>query len=94
MITPANKARIKPGTVAIAKILPKANSEFVSSKTNQLMEIILNPNPIREIILPMKNKRKVGLFKILIIEKISKSKKLKILKELSKVIRLLWQKTI
>lgn len=65
IITPANKAKTSPGAVAVAIILPKENSEFVSSRTNQLTDIILNPNPIKEIIFPSIKSRNVGFFKSL-----------------------------
>jgi hypothetical protein len=65
IITPANRARINPGVVAAAIILPKANSEPVSSRTSQLNAIRLRPNPIREIMLPRKNNKKVLLNRIL-----------------------------
>ena len=64
MIIPATKARIKPGVVAAAIILPKANSEPVSSKTSQLIAIRLNPKPISEIMLPKKNSKNVLLLNI------------------------------
>ena len=64
MIIPATKARIKPGVVAAAIILPKANSEPVSSKTSQLIAIKLNPKPISEIMLPKKNSKNVLLLNI------------------------------
>ena len=64
MIIPATKARIKPGVVAAAIILPKANSEPVSSKTSQLTAIKLNPKPISEIMLPKKNSKNVLLLNI------------------------------
>ena len=66
IIIPENKAIIKPGVVAVANILPSANSEPVSWSTNQLTEITLKPNPIREIIFPKKNNEKVGFFSNLI----------------------------
>ena len=64
MIIPATKARIKPGVVAAAIILPKANSEPVFSKTSQLIAIRLNPKPISEIMLPKKNSKNVLLLNI------------------------------
>lgn len=64
MIIPATKARIKPGVVAAAIILPKANSEPVSSKTSQLIAIRLNPKPMSEIMLPKKNSKNVLLLNI------------------------------
>ena len=64
MIIPATKARIKPGVVAAAIILPKANSEPVCSKTSQLIAIRLNPKPISEIMLPKKNSKNVLLLNI------------------------------
>ena len=68
IIIPENKAIIKPGVVAVAIILPSANSEPVSWSTNQLIEIILKPNPTREMIFPKKNNEKVGLFNNLIMK--------------------------
>ena len=64
MIIPATKARIKPGVVAAAIILPKVNSEPVSSITSQLIAIRLNPKPISEIMLPKKNSKNVLLLNI------------------------------
>ena len=64
MIIPATKARIKPGVVAAAIILPKANSEPVFSKTSQLIAIRLNPKPISETMLPRKNSKNVLLLNI------------------------------
>ena len=64
MIIPATNARIKPGVVAAAIILPKANSEPVSSKTSQLIAIRLNPKPISEIMLPKKKSKNVLLLNI------------------------------
>ena len=64
IIIPATKARIKPGVVAAAIILPKANSEPVCSKTSQLIAIKLNPKPISEIMLPKKNSKNVLLLNI------------------------------
>ncbi len=55
---------IRPGAVAEAIILPRANSEPVSLNTSQLTAIRLNPNPINEVILPKKNRRNVGFFRI------------------------------
>ena len=52
------------GLVAAAIILPKANSEPVSSKTSQLIAIRLNPKPISEIMLPKKNSKNVLLLNI------------------------------
>ena len=64
IIIPATYARIKPGVVAAAIILPKANSEPVCSKTSQLIAIKLNPKPISEIMLPKKNSKNVLLLNI------------------------------
>tara|TARA_X000001036_G_C20667780_1_gene801329 strand:+ start:52 stop:249 length:198 start_codon:yes stop_codon:yes gene_type:complete len=58
------KDMIRPGAVAEAIILPRANSEPVSLNTSQLTAIRLNPNPINEVILPKKNRRNVGFFRI------------------------------
>jgi hypothetical protein len=58
------KDMIRPGTVAEAIILPSVNSDPVSLKTSQLTAIRLNPNPINEVILPKKNRRNVGFFRI------------------------------
>tara|TARA_B100000401_G_C52303594_1_gene483792 strand:- start:337 stop:534 length:198 start_codon:yes stop_codon:yes gene_type:complete len=55
---------IRPGTVAEAIILPKANSEPVSLKTSQLTAIRLNPNPTKEVIFPKKKSRNVGFLRI------------------------------
>ena len=71
MITPATKAKIRPGIVATAIIFPRANSEFVSSKTSQLIAIRLNPNPMREIMFPMKKRKKVLSRSIFSMTKIS-----------------------
>jgi len=55
---------IRPGTVADAIILPRANSDPVSLKTSQLTAIRLKPNPNNDVMLPKKNRRKVGFLKI------------------------------
>ena len=65
MIMPATRARIKPGVVAAAIILPRENSDPVSSRTIQLTAIRLNPKPTREIMFPRKNNKNVRLPKIL-----------------------------
>ena len=54
MITPAKIARTNPGAVADAIIFPKRYSEPLSSNTIQLIAIRLKPNPIKEVILPIK----------------------------------------
>ena len=63
MITPAKNDKNKPGTVAVAKIFPKINSELVFSRTSQLIDMRLKPKPIREIIFPKKNNKKVRFFR-------------------------------
>ena len=55
---------IRPGTVAEAIILPRANSEPVSLNTSQLTALRLNPNPTNEVLLPKKNRRNVRFFRI------------------------------
>tara|TARA_Y100001958_G_C20970056_1_gene365423 strand:+ start:125 stop:322 length:198 start_codon:yes stop_codon:yes gene_type:complete len=55
---------IRPGAVAEAIILPKANSDPVSLKTSQLTAIRLNPNPTKEVIFPKKKSRNVGFLRI------------------------------
>jgi hypothetical protein len=62
-MTPANRARARPGAVADAIILPNANSELVFSKTNQLIAIRLNPKPISEMIFPRKKSKNVGFLR-------------------------------
>ena len=57
IITPANRARIKPGVVAAAMIFPSANSDPVSSRTSQLNAMRLKPNPIKDMMLPRKNRK-------------------------------------
>jgi hypothetical protein len=64
MITPVNREINNPGKVAAAMICPNKISDPVSSRTSQLNPIRLNPNPMRETVLPIKNKRNVGFFKI------------------------------
>tara|TARA_A100001035_G_scaffold254453_1_gene228306 strand:- start:257 stop:583 length:327 start_codon:yes stop_codon:yes gene_type:complete len=65
IIKPANKARKTPGAVDVAIMIPRDNSEFVFSRTNQLIAIMFIPKPIRDIILPIKNIRKVLFLRIL-----------------------------
>jgi len=67
IITPANKARNKPGAVADAIILPSAYSDPVFWSTIQLIAIRLNPKPTNDITLPEKNNKKVRFFKSCII---------------------------
>ena len=67
IIYPVKKEINKPGIVADAIILPKANSDPVWLRTSQLTAIKLKPNPIRDVMLPKKKRRKVGFFNIFII---------------------------
>ena len=61
IITPAKIAKTNPGAVADAMIFPKRYSEPLFSNTIQLIAIRLNPNPIKEVILPIKKRRKVPI---------------------------------
>ena len=56
---------IRPGTVANAIILPRANSDPVSLKTSQLTAIRLKPNPNNDVMLPKKIKERLVFLKLI-----------------------------
>ena len=72
IITPAKIAKTNPGAVADAMIFPKRYSEPLSSNTIQLIAIRLKPNPIKEVMLPIKKRRNVLFLSRCNIAKISK----------------------